>query len=143
MKRFFYTDSLAAAWMAKHFGMKFGIKHKGVVQWNCIGKLDEPFGPLQRPEDILDPISESVPLYIHPDSLHLLEPQVGDLFRFSNKGPIYECVCDVDKHVARIGYIPNPPQWELSQTKQYIGDLRFRIIQRNGASFMWPESEEV
>jgi hypothetical protein len=64
VKRAYYTDPLAAAWMAKHFGMRFQRQ----IDWG------EPFIDITLC-DILDSIYESDPYrsYIHPDSLHLLE----------------------------------------------------------------------
>lgn len=60
MTGYYYDDPLAAAWMAKHFGMKF---------WNgeheiCVTPLVDSEAEAKR--------------YIHQDSLHLLEPQEGD-----------------------------------------------------------------
>lgn len=58
MTRFYYTDPLAAAWMAKHFGMWFTRESFHITL--C---------------DILDSIYEADPAkcYIHPDSMRLLE----------------------------------------------------------------------
>ena len=150
MTCFFYTDPLAAAWMAKHFGMKFGVKHNGVVHWNCIGQINQPFEPLQRPEDILDPIAETVPLYVHPDSLHLLEPRGCDLIQYVIcGGPVI--------HFGVFGGLENSGHGEkdliklLSSTQTDIGESTgffalksdCKIIQRNGIPFMWPESEDA
>lgn len=60
--RYFYTDPLAAAWMAKNFGMKF----------NGGTEFDEPY----RHSEIDEVTSK---FYIHPDSVKLLEQRVGDL----------------------------------------------------------------
>lgn len=62
-KSYFYTDPLAAAWMAKHFGMQFD---------SC------PSNSHFTPEGA--PLSFYPSQYIvHPDSLHLLEPQPDDI----------------------------------------------------------------
>ena len=70
MIRYFYTDPLAAAWMEKHFSMTF---------------VDLPFGLIERGpflgksfEFVSFPTASK--LCIHSDSLHLLEPRVGDLY---------------------------------------------------------------
>jgi hypothetical protein len=128
-RRYFYTDPLAAAWMAKHFGMKFGIKHNGMIHWNCIGKINEPFEPLQRAEDILDPISEPLPLYIHPDSLHLLKPTVGDVVR--TVAPTFDAV------------MYTLIKDDVGRYEDLTSEDWFAILERSGIAFMWPESEEV
>lgn len=111
--------------MATHFGMKFGVKHNGTIHWNCIGKVNEPFEPLQRPEDILDPISEPQPLYIHPDSKYLLMVQLGD-------------IVSLDKAMERYALVSVE---DLRDSLNEAGD--YKIIERAGKCFHWPESEEV
>lgn len=65
MTKYFYDDPIAAAWMAKHFGMEFVIEPSGdVVTWKEFG--------------VVSLKSWVERFYIHPDSLHLLEPQNGD-----------------------------------------------------------------
>ena len=116
-RRYFYTDPLAAAWMAKHFGMVFG---------SGSNKLTEPgdFTDTYENEYGCFPKNEADRHYIHPDSLHLLEPQVGDLCSFlwwlmgSDKAAEHHKLYD-GGHLA----------WQ-------------RIIQRNGLAFHWPESDE-
>jgi hypothetical protein len=60
MKRFFYTDPLAAAWMTAKFGMEFIDLITGRIEPSDIGTALFSRG------------------YIAPGSLHLLEPQIGD-----------------------------------------------------------------
>lgn len=125
MTRYYYTDPLAAAWMAKHFGMQYATEHKEdrLYDW---------------PTEIRMPLERYV---IHPDSLHLLEPMVGDLFvghnglmradetMYPKQGGGWEsgvCYRIVDY---RNRYLPEA--W---------GDEK-KIIQRNGIPFMWPEKE--
>lgn len=101
--RYFYTNPLAAAWMAKHFGMRF-----------FCDKF-EPF-EYEGTDDILQDMGEDDKACIHPDSLHLLEPMVGDLVFNGGRGY----------------YI-----------KQGTCLLRHKVIQRDGKPFFWPESEPV
>lgn len=63
-KRYFYTEPLAAAWMMKHHDMQIVDKYAD--------EIGEAFR--RDPSVWLDP-----PYYVHADSLHLLEPQGGDL----------------------------------------------------------------
>jgi hypothetical protein len=72
-KRFFYTDPLAAAWMAKHFGMKF--KH---WRWN---DLSFQFTPVNGGSND----APTHKLYIHPDSLALLRARPRDLLTGTNR----------------------------------------------------------
>lgn len=114
--RYFYTDPLAAAWMAKHFGMKF---------WN------------EQHEICVIPLVDAEKdgnIYIHPDSMHLLEPRDNDIVtKVKEDGDWYDVGHVYDKQF-RDG---NP----YGDEQAFEGDER--IIQRNGIAFMWPESEEV
>lgn len=105
MTIYYYNDPLAAAWMAKNFGMKFhenGIR-RAVLCGNKLDDLCEKFE-------------------VHPDSLHLLEPQRED---------VIECISQQNVPKILCGY--------------YHEEIKIpvRIIQRNGIAFMIPESEEV
>jgi hypothetical protein len=146
-KRYFYTDAIAAAYMAKHFGMKFGIKHNGKIAWNCISEAlnNNSWGPLATPDDILDPISRHECLYIHPDSLHLLEPQKGDKVSYSwgqtDEGwdEVKAIVSSGDEGYAVTG---NGERCVLIDSGDYPYISRItRIFQRNGLPFMWPQGE--
>lgn len=113
MTRFFYTDPLAAAWMAKHFGMKFvnGGKRIPPVTYSFLHN---------------DLSGCRLKYTIHPDSLWLLEPILSDAVEVVDATGFYltKRLHDVyDKQ--QIGC-----EWRLH-----------RIIQRAGKSFHWPESE--
>lgn len=99
--KYYYKDPLAAAWMAKHHGIKFdnGDSLKSACE---VAEMDE----------------NPIPFIIHPDSLHLLEPQKGDLCSFDFRG---------DEFYIYDGY--------------EFGNLIKKIIQRNGIAFHWPEVE--
>lgn len=103
-----YKDPLAAAWMAKYHSMRF-------LKWKW-SDLSFQFIPSGRDKD-----PDSSKLYIHPDSLHLLEPQDLDLL-FRTNG-----FCQtVGVHIG------------IPKTKAQI-EAGGCIIQRNGKSFIWPE----
>jgi len=130
--RYYYNDALKAAWMAREFGVKF--------QWPSGDKLYD-YGSDWRN-------FTANFLYIHPDSLHILEPQVGDLWRViaKNSGR-----ADTDRNPPDVIYhITDTHFWrvgkELSPKLGGEGKLRARykfckIIQRNGAAFFMPEVE--
>ncbi len=65
--------------------------------------------------------------YIHPNSLHLLEPQVGDVIYFKTKKG------DLILHETITGLEPN---------SKLLIEQGAKIIQRNGIAFMWPEVEQ-
>ncbi|QEL19312.1 hypothetical protein [Limnoglobus roseus] len=68
--RYYYDDPLAAAWMVKHFGMKFLIDETESEQAETL--FDE--SDVQWAREALGVHEFS----IHPDSLHLLDIQEGD-----------------------------------------------------------------
>lgn len=104
--RYFYSDPLAAAYMAKHFGMRFQQEHGGVFADRDFKSFIDNSRGLSDPENVRLCISfegkvhvgtstgsgpivwavdrhysaEHVPdkLYVHPKSLRLLEPKDGD-----------------------------------------------------------------
>jgi hypothetical protein len=109
-KRFFYRDPLEAAYMAKHFGMKFSFDEYR-YQWNS-EKLEFSATPILKkshsrcgsPNKILSSMaSVSIKFYIHPDSLHLLEPQVRDLV-FSGDDLSNVGMFDL-QNIEKIGYV--------------------------------------
>jgi hypothetical protein len=114
MTRFFYTDPLAAAWQAKHFGMEttngfyfICNSDRGVIAaggGDANGKY-----------------------FVHPDSLHLLDVQVGDLI--SINGGDSANIATHDEFLA-----------ELKRLEPHFAKP-LRIIQRKGLPFFWPEAE--
>jgi hypothetical protein len=128
-KRYYYTDSIAAAWMAKHFGMSF------THEWHNrrLSELSDFFWETSTG----DTGTYNTPLYVHPDSLHLLEPQVGDLLRARYLGV-------VDSIRDKFIEFGESTEWigdEGSRTGFFAEEVK-RIIQRDGKHFHWPECEE-
>lgn len=107
MKRAYYDDPLKAAYMAKYFGMWFTRESYHITL--C---------------DILDSIYEAdpAPCYIHPDSLHLLEPKNGDVIIINN-----------GYHTPYAANYRLAPETRRSTIK--------RIIERDGKTFHWPVFE--
>lgn len=127
-KRYFYTDPLAAAWMAQHFEMKIlapvtkangdsGESDRPLPVW-CWGRKVE-----QALSD-RDFISERY--YIHAESVGRLAPKVDDVCLLAEDG-------EPDTHQ----YI-----WDLDLIAQGVHQVK-RILQREGVVFHWPESEDV
>lgn len=120
MTRYYYTDPLAAAWMAKHFGMKFASENGAVA-----GITREGFTEFTKGGDnwlLLDRV------YINADSLHLLEPQVGDVIMGANYAMLVTHTEDGQYH----GSLGGTP---------FTAIKGFHIIRRKGIPFMWPEKE--
>jgi hypothetical protein len=127
-KRYFYTDPLAAAWMAKHFGFRFTARRVGHGQtgeYECM--------PDDWHFEVHD--SQTGKYYIHPGSLHLLEPKAGDWGR----GPYAGEVIGISESLITI-HVP-----ERHNGKSHFCQPRseFKVTSRNGVAFMWPESEEA
>lgn len=130
MKRYYYTDPLAAAWMARHYGMMFGIRHYEKIIWDCEAQgMSGDWHPIKDWEHIAADAADGnaqPAYYIHPDSLHLLEPQVGDLVRWGyNRKDVCEGV------------------FTWSSSADLHSDNWGQVFQRNGIAFHWPESEEA
>lgn len=121
--RYFYRDPLEAAFMSKYYGIRFLTSFMGIEQeWKnkTTGhgesgwKYEISFGWDEKHDRF----------FIHPDSEHILAPQVGDLGLDSNN---VACLCDGNDwtQLGIRGFAKHP----------------VRIIQRLGGAFMWPESE--
>ena len=127
MKRYFYDDPLAAAYMAKYHGMRF--------VFICANKTERDM----RESEILLPLLEydsycketfanlsprdgAICKYpVHPDSLPLLEPQPLDLILDGN-GEYQIVNYNAGLFAERHGFE--------------------KIIQRGGISFLWPKTKE-
>jgi len=114
-RRFFYTDPLAAAWMAKHFKMDI--------------RIDDPDGKVFLETTLIhglrewrDAISASTgyKFYIHPDSLHLLDPRRDDL--------------------VTADWYEGTMLWEVDE----VGDIDagWVVLRRSNKPFHWPECEK-
>ena len=128
----FYKDPLAAAWMAKHFGMEFFVRYKrfdGIVESSKF-----TFSNIIKYTTDKWPQTWVNGFYIRPDSLHILEPEVGDDLQF----PDYDQVKRYTDEECVINEHYRTRDWEA--TASHYGQPK--IIQRNGIAFMWPESEE-
>jgi hypothetical protein len=136
MKRYFYTDPLAAAWMAKHFGMRFDVDMEDVLF--AVYQFHRQQAQHLDISSVLPNISVTVTgrkIVAHPDSLHLLEPRVGDLCRFKHQR--YGRITG-DTHERVIGNMT----YKVVEVEEYYEEAsEFEaIIQRGGLSFFWPEA---
>lgn len=140
MKRYFYRDALAAAWMAKHFGMGFhtggGDFCKMEMHATAQGYVEDHFG------------LNAYRWYIHPGSLHLLDPQPGDKIALLPGGGGKEIWADVSRFVRKDDELypsmgnGSPIIMFDGMAYQYASRMT-KIIQRNGKVFHTPESEEA
>ena len=137
MPRYFYDEPLAAAWMAKHFGMRFFSDKvnpgHGCPLW-LSDLLDDGFGnrELFIPVERLGEVVKSKRCYIHPDSLHLLDLVDGD---------------KVTRSMGVVGCFGRAHQ-DGPQGVYWAGTTGFdppdgneQIIERDGKPFFAPESE--
>lgn len=134
MKRWFYTDPLSAAYMAKHFGMAFSPKlDTGEVAWDVRypqrGVYSAEWEPLSPAWDRY---------YVHPDSEHILRPQHADV------------VGNVAIHRCFGLYLGGTGSINVEVPMRHNGKSHFampqadcRIVERAGRPFLWPESEDA
>ncbi len=110
----YYTDPLAAAWMQKHFSMRFISKDSGKESL-----------PIFNAGSPIKSIRENQVYVIHPDSLKLLDATIGDIL--------------FDREFMLFVYPKEQFNWIAFLHGRKFGDVR--IIQRNNIPFMWPEYE--
>lgn len=117
MGKLYYDDPLAATWMAREFGVEYTRDHKHTH--------------LLNPPKIYADASFLGKIYltvkgacgekatIHPDSLHIFEPQEGDAMLRPSGEPF------------------------ISTGRRVIAAIHGNvIIQRNGKPFFWPKEGE-
>ena len=114
MKRYYYDCPLESAYMAKHFEMKI---YMGDLVADNIWEWKDCADSASLEDDIIPKRFN-----IHPDSLPLLEPQVGDLIESS--------ALPTTMQYFRIDIVCD----------EYVG--LERIIERNGKVFFSPKCEE-
>jgi hypothetical protein len=132
MTRWFYTDPLAAAWMAKHFGMKFNLPN------GCECYFDEDVAEVLRPS-----FAGGFKVYVHPDSLAVLEPREGDFVTFDDLTARFShqrgwgILCNIrpETHEYRYVYDDGKAVYATSSPPK-------RILQRAGKPFHHPDRED-
>lgn len=121
--KYYYTDPLAAAWMEKNFGMKIDAELPVQVRPTFLNySRDGGYDFLRTYK-----LETGNNLYIHPDSVKLLEPQEGD------EG--------VDKSNSQCEF--KNGQWliDVDLDAVFYANEPVKIDKRNGIPFMWPEVE--
>lgn len=128
MVKYFYTDPLEAAYMAKRYRMDIlliddahALKPDYFRDWtSIIGELEDCHA--------IEPDKARDKYYIHSDSLSILEPRVGDLMKQGSGYEIVTKIFDDGRGVVSQSSVFLPP---------------YHIIQRNGIPFFWPKSKNV
>lgn len=118
--RLYYDCPLKAAYMVKHHGMRFQVDDGGTLNTIVVG---------------MEHLTQSVSgrFYIHPNSLHLLEPQAGDIYISQ------DTVCQI-KELDRGIITEITVEWEC-RDRYPANKFDGKIIFRSGKAFHWPESE--
>lgn len=132
MTKYFYTDPIAAAFMVREYGVEVTANKEGggqtePITWDLLWAIET----IRSEEDYER-------YYVHPDSHHIFEPQVGDFYQDEDPNGIsIERITKVDKidktYEATSDY-GNDAHW-------YYGEELPKIIQRNGNPFFAPEVE--
>lgn len=118
MTKYYYDDPLAAQWMNSKFGMNFQELVSVMRGEKFSDEMMDIFSV-----HCVDFIPSMGRYYIHPKSLHLLEPQDGDVVKVDSLG------------VRVWGSFTE----EISQD---IGGKITLIYSRNGMPFHWPKCDE-
>ena len=142
MKKLYYTDPLAAAYMAREYAVKFQVL---APKGDGFGWYD--FAPDWKPFAMQDS-----KFYVHPDSLSVFEPQVGDLItdyervsitdKADKEFPNKFCITKTDELfdlTCLYQFILTEENYDNAWSCNHWGGQK--IIQRDGKPFFWPESE--
>jgi len=151
IKRYFYTDPLAAAWMAKHFGVKVhcpvwkgdGVREQSnlpVPLW-VFGRIIDATSRKSLGVDRFTVAEESVPVFV---------PQVGDfvvcrwpLHKDHFRRQVHGWVTTIEENIdERTVWVRSDNYCSADEDAQFdVSEVQ--IIQRNGLAFHWPEEETV
>ncbi len=137
-KRYYYTDPLAAAWMAKHHDMIYDFADAPFDPhpWNMPGQYVETHANKELvmrygvEKEIVTPELRwaNHKYYVYEDSLHMLDGQ------------------DADRGIDARGLLVfmEYGNWEYVDSTQSRSPAEpVKIILRNGKAFMWPEVEDI
>lgn len=155
MKRYYYTDPVAVAWMQKKFEMKFvddcgklpvradiGHSHSELIVFK--DNIEYSYKSWQR-------VNKA---YLYHESECLLELQMGDYVEIDRNywdrkrgehdlleqlipARVIGGIHFMEISVPGMGF----DSWSSSNGEKPT--IPYRIIQRNGKAFFWPECEEV
>lgn len=135
----YYICPISAAWMAVRHGMNFIFPKEWKAYenqdadniWPNYFKDPIAYVKLTNVKDIdsswTDIKWRTMEYYIHPESQYLLEPIEGDIAAFGDSGIMIRRENDWLDYGDRSDALWSSP------------DTPYKIIQRNGISFMWPE----
>jgi hypothetical protein len=135
-RQYYYDCPIAAAYMAKYFGVEMVSPRKQRLYWD--GGLD-----FRAEKDC--GIYTGGYYHVHPDSLHIFEPQVGDyavvhgnmpaiIIKYENSLTRYADISSkedpVDEYTVYVTATEEEYTFMIGQDK---------IIQRNNMPFLWPK----
>lgn len=126
-KRYFYRDPLAAAWMEKHFGMRFLLNEKETESIRILGNQINCYPHHEKFE---------IKIHIHPDSLHLLEPQENDVVKYVEYFTTINSSAVTEQYYYGF-WFPTHTAGGITYQNHYK-----EIIRRNNIAFMWPDVEQ-
>lgn len=126
-KQLYYDDPLIAAYMIRDFGVKYYT-----VDYGDSGGMDIVDDYDNLLDEYTSSCEDSPNLFIHPDSLDIFKPQIGDLVMWNR---YIGCVEPIIKDGIKSGYIT------LKFSDCLLsGDIQSnKIIQRNGKQFFMPK----
>lgn len=131
-KKLFYTDPLAAIYMAREFGVKFIDAEKLVYD---DGDINYFFDIFANVDDVINAYTKEH--YIHPDSYDIFEPQKDDLVDLGDHGFAFVTERKGNNINCALFHIENCAWKDGYWHRRWVP-----IIQRNNKPFFTPESEE-
>ena len=125
MSKLYYTDPLAAAYMAREFAV--------MLRTPCAQNI-APSGMLEHWHELLkvNPKLNLDRIYIHPDSLSIFEPKLHDLVEW--EGLVFGFVIGLNEGEVGVQH---------GESDVYTLDKdECTIIQRDDKPFFYPDSED-
>jgi len=149
--KYLYTDPLAAAYMAREFGVELCDDSERTVRVNPteLEKFARIIWSVEGTNGWLDYEASDFPkkIYINPDSEHIFEPREGDLVGFTfmdflNEEASFQSIVLSIRNKLRVQIIDASICDEVDEI--VLDKLKhLKMIQRDGKPFFNPEREET
>jgi hypothetical protein len=127
--------------------MRFESKEGTEVQFSIVEESTTPLLEMIRPIKGGYDWVKCKMAYVHPESLHLLEPKVGDIIRLYFYSPAEDDAAGAVMTGIYAGgreavtWFRSPRDGSIEKELHKIDEHTWQIMQRDGKPFFWPDSD--